>query len=232
MLTPKSNPLIDQVLVAAPLATFRRVKIALLVLLTLIALSVLAWLALLRSFGEDIETEGWWRNTVAQVANWQFQKNLGLAHDNGLNEQIKVFEAERVEMQATIQSLEKLVKSTRMDGWLRTFSAKRANDDEIDYEILITNPRPGPQAPQGNIAITVRGIDRFDPQNPELALAQSALRFRSMQHKIKAPLMADAIKGRLTSRVSNFIIVTVIPFDDPALTEVSIIPVAPFSRRS
>lgn len=230
MLTPKNNPLIDQALVAAPIVTFRRVRVAFWVLLTLIVLSVLAWLALLRSFGADIQSEGWWRNTVVQIANWQFQKNLGLAHDNGLNEQIKAFESERVEMQATINSLEKLVKSTRMDGWLRTFSAKRSNDEEIDYEILISNPRPGPQAPQGNVLITVRGIDRFDPQNPELALAQSALRFRSMQHKIKAPLMADAIKGRLVSRVSSFIIVTVIPFDDPALTEVSIIPVAPFSR--
>lgn len=230
MLTPKNNPLIDQALVAAPIVTFRRVRVAFWVLLTLIVLSVLAWLALLRNFGADIQSEGWWRNTVVQIANWQFQKNIGLARDNGLNEQIKVFESERVEMQAKINSLEKLVKSTRMDGWLRTFSAKRSNEDEIDYEILISNPRPGPQARQGNVLITVRGIDRFDPQNPELALAQSALRFRSMQHKIKAPLMAEAIKGRLVSRVSNFIIVTVIPFDDPALTEVSIIPVAPFSR--
>lgn len=232
MLTPKNNPLIDQALVAAPIVTFRRVRVAFWVLSTLIVLSVFAWLALVRTFGADIQSEGWWRNTVVQIANWQFQKNIGVAHNNGLNEQIKVLEAERVEMQATINGLEKLVKSTRMDGWLRTFSAKRANEEEINYEILISNPRPGPAVSPGNIMITVRGIDRFDPQNPELALAQSALRFRSMQHKIKAPAMAEAIKGRLVSRVSNYIIVTVIPFDDPALTEVSIIPVAPFSRSS
>lgn len=230
MLEPKKNPLIDQPLVAAPVRTFRRVRTAFWLLAGLIFLSLLVWLALLRSFGQDIQSEGWWRNMVSQAANWQFQKNLGLGHDNGLNEQLRTFETERVEMQATIQSLEKLVQSTRMDGWLRTFSARRVGNEEIDYEILIGNPRPGAGTLRGNIAITVRGIDLFDPQNPELALAQSTLRFRSMQHKIKAPLMAEAIKGRLASRASNFIIVTVIPFDDPALTEVSIIPIATSSR--
>jgi len=230
MLEPKKNPLIDQPLVAAPVRTFRRARTAFWLLAGLIFLSLLVWLALLRNFGQDIQSEGWWRNMVSQAANWQFQKNLGLGHDNGLNEQLRIFETERVEMQATIQSLEKLVQSTRMDGWLRTFSARRVGDEEIDYEILIGNPRPGGGTLRGNIAITVRGIDLFDPQNPELALAQSTLRFRSMQHKIKAPLMAEAIKGRLASRASNFIIVTVIPFDDPALTEVSIIPIATSSR--
>ena len=230
MLAPKRNPLIDQPLVAAPASVFRRARTAFWLLAGLILLSVLVWLTLLRSFGQDIETEGWWRNIVSQAANWQFQKNLGLGHDNGLNKQLRAFETERVEMQTTIQSLEKLVQSTRIDGWLRTFSARRVGDEEIDYEILIGNPKPGGAAPPGNIAITVRGIDSFDPQNPQLALAQSALRFRSMQHKIKAPLMAEAIKGRLGSRAANFIIVTVIPFDDAALTEVSIIPIASSKR--
>ena len=230
MLAPKKNPLIDEPLVAAPAFAFRRVRRTFWLLLSLIALSLLFWLALLRSFGQDIASETWWRDTISQAAKWQFQKNLGMGRDNGLSEQVKILEAERLEMQGSIQKLEKLVQSTRMDGWMRTFSASRVGDGDIDYEILITNPRPKSNTPRGNISITVRGIDRFDPQNPELALAQSALRFRSMQHRIKAPEMSEAIKGRLNSKVSNFIIVTVIPFDDPALTEVSIIPVATSTR--
>lgn len=230
MLRPRKNPLIDQALVAAPVSVFRRLQVAFWLLFGLILLSVLIWLALLRSFGQGIQSEGWWRNAVTQVANWQFQKNLGQGLDKGLNEQVRVLEAERVDMQSTIQSLEKLVQSTHMDGWLRTFSAHRAGNDEIAYEILITNPKPGAAPPHGSIVITVRGIDLFDPQNPQVALAQSALRFRSMRHKINAPMLAEAIKGKLSSRISNFLIVTVIPFDDPELAEVSIIPIASSSR--
>ena len=230
MLTPRRNPLVDESLVAAPAQTFRRVRIAFWVLSGLILFSLLIWFSLLRSLGQDVQAEGWWRNVVTQIANWQFQKHLGQGHDNGLSEQLRAFEAERVEMQTTIQSLEKLVQGTRMDGWLRTFSARRAADGEIDYEILLTNPRPGNADLRGSLTITVRGIDRFDPQNPELALTQSAQRFRSMRHKINRPDVAEAIKGRLPSRVSNFIIVTVVPFDDPAQTEVGIIPVAHSTR--
>lgn len=230
MLAPRKNPLVDEPLVAAPAQTFRRTRIAFWLLSGLILLSLLPWFNLVRSFGQDAQAEGWWRNVVTQVANWQFQKHLGQGHDNGLNEQLRAFETERVEMQTTIQSLEKLVQGTRMDGWLRTFSARRASDGEIDYEILLTNPRPGNEDLRGSLAITVRGIDRFDPENPEVALAQSAQRFRSVRHKVNRPDVAEAIKGRLASRVSNFVIVTVVPFDDPAQTEIGIIPVAPSTR--
>lgn len=230
MLVPKKNPLIDQALVAAPVLAFRRVRIAFWLLSSLIVLSLLVWLALLRSVGQDIQSVTWWRNAVSQAANWQFQKNLGQGRDDSLNEQLRVLEAERLEMQASMQSLEKVVQSTHMDGWLRTFSANRDGNGPIDYEILVTNPKPGAAARNGGIVITVRGIDEFDPRMPQVALAQSALRLRSVRHKIKTPSVAEAIKGRLDSQGANFIIATLIPFDDPALAEISIIPIVKTPR--
>ena len=230
MLEPRKNPLIDQPLVAASALSFRRARIASWVLFALIALILVTWIALLRSFGQDIYSETWWRQAVSNVVNWQFQKNLVQGRDSRLSEQVQSFESERVDMQSKIQNLEKLVQGARMDGWLRTFSARRNGSDDVDYEVLLTNPRPGQEAPKGSIAITVRGIDKFDPQNPEVALTQSAQRFRAMRHKVNAPEIAEAIKGRLNSRVSNFMIVTAVPFDDPTLTEVAIIPITTSSR--
>lgn len=226
MLTLKKNPVIDEPLVVAPVLVFRRVRRTFWILLGFIGVSLAIGLALFSHIGQDMVTENWWRRLITQVSHWQFQQHLITGRDNELSKQIKVLEAERLEMQTTIQKLEKLVQGTRMDGWLRTFSATRINEGDIGYEILIANPRPKSETPRGHILVTVRGIDRFDPQNPEVALAQSTLRFRTVQHKIQAPEMAEAIKGRLSSKASNFVIVTVIPFDDPALTEVSVIPIA------
>lgn len=231
MLQPRKNPLIDQPLVAASALSFRRARMSSWVLFGLIALMLVSGITLLRAYGQNISSESWWRQAVSQLVSWQFQKNLVEGHDNRLSEHVKSFEAERVDLQARIQSLEKLVQGARMDGWLRTFTARRAGGDDVEYEILLSNPRAGhEEAPKGSIAITVRGIDKFDPRNPEVALSESAQRFRATKHKVAAPEVAEAIKGRLASRVSNFMIVTVVPFDDPELTEVAIIPISTSAR--
>ncbi|GEM_PF-562882 len=231
MLQPRKNPLIDQPLVAASALGFRRARVASWILIGLVALMLVSGIALLRVYGQDIYSETWWRQAVSQLVSWQFQKNLAEGHDSRLSEHVKSFESERVDLQARIQSLERLVEGARMDGWLRTFSARRDGGGDVEYEILLANPRAGQgEPPRGSLTITVRGIDRFDPRSPEVAISESAQRFRATRHKVAAPAVAEAIKGRLTSRISNFMIVTVVPFDDPAQTEVAVIPISTPAR--
>ena len=78
MLQPKKNPLIDEPLIAASAGTFRRVKTTYWVLLGIISIIILTWLWLLKSFGEQVYTEAWWRLSISRLADWQFKKNVGL----------------------------------------------------------------------------------------------------------------------------------------------------------
>ena len=78
MLQPKKNPLIDEPLIAASAGTFKRVKTTYWVLLGIISIIVITWLWLLKSFGEEVYTEKWWRLSISRIADWQFQKNVGL----------------------------------------------------------------------------------------------------------------------------------------------------------
>jgi hypothetical protein len=139
-------------------------------------------------------------------------------------------------MQNTILSLEKLVQGMRMEGWLRGASAKRIANGEIEYEILLSNPQANDKGNAnqnnraGSISITVRGVDQFNPDKLEVALAHSAQRFKRVNHRIKIPEASEAIKGQLASRVSNFLIITVIPRDDARLAEVRILPISDASR--
>ena len=45
------------------------------------------------------------------------------------------------------------------------------------------------------------------------------------QHRIRVPEVAEAIKGKLESPSANFLIATILPFDDIKKSEVIIIPI-------
>ena len=227
MLQPKKNPLIDEPLIAASAGTFKRVKTTYWILLGIITIIILTWLWLLKSFGEDVYTEAWWRLSISRIADWQFQKNVGLEQSSQLSENVKNLASQKAEMQTRIQTLEKLVQATQSNGYLRQFSAARsAGESSINYELLVGNPNPGVIPPNSNnIRVIIRGVDNLDPLSPEKAISEAIKRFRVAQHKIKVPEVAEAIKGKLESSVSNFLIATILPFDDVTRSEVIIIPI-------
>ena len=144
MLQPKKNPLIDEPLIAASAGTFRRVKTTYWVLLGIISVILLTWLWLLKSFGEQVYTEAWWRLSISRLADWQFQKNVGLEQSSQLSENVKNLASQKAEMQTRIQTLEKLVQATQSNGFLRQFSTVRVRgENKISYELIIANPIPG-----------------------------------------------------------------------------------------
>ena len=108
MLQPKKNPLIDEPLIAASAGTFRRVKTTYWILLGIITIIVLTWVWLLKSFGEEVYTEEWWRVSISRIVDWQFQKNVGLEQSSQLSENVKNLASQKAEMQERIQTLEKL----------------------------------------------------------------------------------------------------------------------------
>ena len=228
MLQPQKNPLIDEPLIAASAGTFRRVKTTYWVLLGIISIIVLTWVWLLKSFGEEVYTEDWWRLSISRIADWQFQKNVGLEQSSQLSENVKNLASQKAEMQERIQTLEKLVQATQSNGYLRQFSAVRlAGESGVKYELLVGNPSPGVvKDKKAVIRVIIRGVDNLDPLSPEKAISESIKRFRVAQHKIKVPEVAEAIKGRLESSVSNFIIATILPFDDVSKSEVIIVPIS------
>ncbi|MGV0958311.1 MAG: hypothetical protein ACOYB1_00620 [Limnohabitans sp.] len=171
------------------------------------------------------------------LINQQFQSNISQAKDNRLSEQITSLQSERDELQIRLQTLNKLVQSSKLDGWIRQLSVRRETDNDISYELLLANPHPNTALePQGapptdnSIKVAVRGIDKFDASSPELGLAQSVLRFKTTTHELTAPRVAETIKGKVSSKVAKFLIATVTPFNNPAMTEVRIIPVLEPSR--
>jgi hypothetical protein len=241
MLTPRKNPLVDQPLLAIPTRSCSRMRKTLWLLVALITLVLLIWFLLTppstqqgaeanTSMSQSLGT------MVRSLADSQFKQNLNAVRDDSLSERLKRLEAERLEMQNTILSLEKLVQGMRMEGWLRGASAKRIANGEIEYEILLSNPHVNDKDNTnqnnraGSISITVRGVDQFNPDKLEVALAHSAQRFKRVNHRIKIPEASEAIKGQLASRVSNFLIITVIPRDDARLAEVRILPISDASR--
>ena len=241
MLTPRKNPLVDQPLLAIPTRSCSRMRKTLWLLVALITLVLLIWFLLTppstqqgaeanTSMSQSLGT------MVRSLADSQFKQNLNAVRDDSLSEQLKRLEAERLEMQNTILSLEKLVQGMRTEGWLRGASAKRIANGEIEYEILLSNPQANDKGNAnqnnraGSISITVRGVDQFNPDKLEVALAHSAQRFKRVNHRIKIPEASEAIKGQLASRVSNFLIITVIPRDDARLAEVRILPISDASR--
>jgi hypothetical protein len=241
MLTPRKNPLVDQPLLAIPTRSCSRMRKTLWLLVALITLVLLIWFLLTPpSTQQGAEAKPSMSQSlgtmVRSLADSQFKQNLNAVRDDSLSEQLKRLEAERLEMQNTILSLEKLVQGMRMEGWLRGASAKRIANGEIEYEILLSNPQANDKgnASQnnraGSISITVRGVDQFNPDKLEVALAHSAQRFKRVNHRIKIPEASEAIKGQLASRVSNFLIITVIPRDDARLAEVRILPISDASR--
>ena len=227
MLQPKKNPLIDEPLIAASAGTFRRVKTTYWILLGIITIILLTWMYLLKSFGEEVYTEEWWRLSISRIVDWQFQKNVGLEQSSQLSENVKNLASQKAEMQERIQTLEKLVQATQSNGYLRQFSAIRPSGESgVNYELLVGNPDPGViKDKKSVIRVIIRGVDNLDPLSPEKAISESIKRFRVVQHKIKVPEVAEAIKGRLESSVSNFIIATILPFDDVSKSEVIIVPI-------
>lgn len=227
MLQPKKNPLIDEPLIAASAGTFRRVKTTYWILLGIITIILLTWMYLLKSFGEEVYTEEWWRLSISRIVDWQFQKNVGLEQSSQLSENVKNLASQKAEMQERIQTLEKLVQATQSNGYLRQFSAIRPSGESgVNYELLVGNPDPGVVKDKKSvIRVIIRGVDNLDPLSPEKAISESIKRFRVVQHKIKVPEVAEAIKGRLESSVSNFIIATILPFDDVSKSEVIIVPI-------
>tara|TARA_Y200000002_G_scaffold336545_1_gene304750 strand:- start:849 stop:1541 length:693 start_codon:yes stop_codon:yes gene_type:complete len=227
MLQPKKNPLIDEPLIAASAGTFRRVKTTYWILLGIITIILLTWMYLLKSFGEEVYTEEWWRLSISRIVDWQFQKNVGLEQSSQLSENVKNLASQKAEMQERIQTLEKLVQATQSNGYLRQFSAVRPSGESgVNYELLVGNPDPGVVKDKKSvIRVIIRGVDNLDPLSPEKAISESIKRFRVVQHKIKVPEVAEAIKGRLESSVSNFIIATILPFDDVSKSEVIIVPI-------
>ena len=228
MLQPKKNPLIDEPLIAASAGTFRRVKTTYWILLGIITIIVLTWVWLLKSFGEEVYTEEWWRVSISRIVDWQFQKNVGLEQSSQLSENVKNLASQKAEMQERIQTLEKLVQATQSNGYLRQFSAVRPSGESgVNYELLVGNPNPGVVKDKKSvIRVIIRGVDNLDPLSPEKAISESIQRFRVAQHKIKVPEVAEAIKSRLESSVSNFIIATILPFDDVSKSEVIIVPIS------
>ena len=226
MLQPKKNPLIDEPLIAASAGTFRRVKTTYWVLLGIISVIVLTWVWLLKSFGEQVYTEAWWRLSISRLADWQFQKNVGLEQSSQLSENVKNLASQKAEMQTRIQTLEKLVQATQSNGFLRQFSAVRVRgENKISYELLIANPKPGSKGGKKRVRIVIRGVENIDPLRPEQAISESIDKTRMRQHKIRVPEVAEAIKGRLESISAKFLIATILPFDDITKSEVIIIPI-------
>jgi hypothetical protein len=241
MLTPRKNPLVDQPLLAIPTRSCSRMRKTLWLLVALITLVLLIWFLLTPpSTQQGAEAKSSMSQSlgtmVRSLADSQFKQNLNAVRDDSLSERLKRLEAERLEMQNTILSLEKLVQGMRTEGWLRGASAKRIANGEIEYEILLSNPQANDKGNAnqnnraGSISITVRGVDQFNPDKLEVALAHSAQRFKRVNHRIKIPEASEAIKGQLASRVSNFLIITVIPRDDARLAEVRILPISDASR--
>jgi hypothetical protein len=92
--------------------------------------------------------------------------------------------------------------------------------------VLISNPYPKKKPDPGSkIKIQVRGLDRLDPFLPEVGIQESVQRFKLSQHNISAPEIAEAVKGRLTSSISRYAVLMVLPNEDPMQTEVVIIPI-------
>ena len=65
------------------------------------------------------------RLSISRLADWQFQKNVGLEQSSQLSENVKNLASQKAEMQTRIQTLEKLVQATQSNGFLRQFSAVR-----------------------------------------------------------------------------------------------------------
>lgn len=238
MLRPCKHPLIDEPLVATGSVTRRRSQWTQRFVLLAVLLLGTTWIWTVHNQDDEIYAESWLRATVATLVNRQFQDSISLAKDSRLSDQVKALQTERAEMQIRLQTLDKLVQSSKIDSWLRQLSALRETDNEISYEILVANPhstntktdaQSGNQA-NNSITVTVRGIDKFDTSAPENGLAQSVLRFKTVTHELIAPPVAETIKGKVGSKVAKFLIATVTPFNNPAMTEVRIIPVRDRSR--
>lgn len=233
MLLPRKNPLIDQPLVATATGTLRRSMLTIrLTLAAAVLIScTLAWSVYK---GDDaIYTWAWWRGTIYSLISQQFQNTISHAKDSRLSERLKSMESERNELQSRLHKLENLMQTAKIGGWFRHIAVTRVSDEEISYEILISNTDTVENAKSsqtGNIQITVRGVDKLDPIAPEAAIAQSALRFKNVQHEIPAPQVSEAVQGKISSRAAKFLIVSVVPFDNPALAEVRIVPVGNPSR--
>lgn len=226
MLQPKKNPLIDEPLIAASAGTFRRVKTTYWVLLGIISIIILTWLWLLKSFGEQVYTEAWWRLSISRLADWQFKKNVGLEQSSQLSENVKNLASQKAEMQTRIQTLEKLVQATQSNGYLRQFAAiRKGTESKISYELLIANPTPGNRQKKKRIRVVIRGVDNIDPLRPEQAISETIGKTKMKQHRIRVPEVAEAIKGKLESPSANFLIATILPFDDIKKSEVIIIPI-------
>jgi len=227
MLEPKKNPLIDEPLIATSAKTFERVRLIYTVLITLCALTLIGWLWLLSSFGENIYDETWWRQAISKFASQQFESSISNEQSNQLNDRVKEVTSENAGIQTKLQNLERLIQATQTDVWTRKFVAWRApGSDGVQYEVLLSNPDPRKKPAAGSkIKVQVRGLDRFDPLVPEPGIAESIQRFKLSQHIIAAPEIAETVKGKLISSISRYAILIVIPNDDPAQTEVMIIPV-------
>lgn len=237
MLRPDKHPLIDQALVATDACSLRRSRwiIRFVVFATVLLCSVFLWN--LFTPDETRNSDVWWRTLVTSLIKNQFNDSIDKAKFNQLSEQVKTLQTERNDLQTRLQTLDKLVQSAKINVWLRQFSVTRESDNEISYEILLANPNPGAQTadaiskPSGNnMVVTVRGIDKFDSLAPEAGLAQSISRFKTVSHELIAPQVAETLRGKLNSKAAKFLIATVIPFDNSALTEVKIIPVSDLSR--
>ena len=75
------------------------------------------------------------------------------------------------------------------------------------------------------IRIVIRGVDNIDPLRPEQAISETIGKTKMKQHRIRVPEVAEAIKGKLESPSANFLIATILPFDDIKKSEVIIIPI-------
>ncbi|CAM8648871.1 MAG: hypothetical protein RJA17_1119 [Pseudomonadota bacterium] len=227
MLEPKKNPLIDEPLIATSAKTFERVRLIYTVLISLSVIALVAWLWLLSSFGENIYDETWWRQAISKLASQQVESSISSEQSSQLNDRVKEVTSENADIQSKLQNLERLIQATQTDVWTRKFVAWRApGSDTIQYEVLISNPYPKKKPDPGSkIKIQVRGLDRLDPFLPEVGIQESVQRFKLSQHNISAPEIAEAVKGRLTSSISRYAVLMVLPNEDPMQTEVVIIPI-------
>ncbi len=234
MLRPCKHPLIDEPLIATGSVSQRRAQRIRHFIWAFVLLVGLTWLWNSNTQEEGAHAETWLKETVSSVIHRQFQDSISSAKDTRLNDQVKTVKFERDQLQIRLQTLEKLVKSSKIDNWLRELSAVRENENEISYEILLAKPHsttgshensPANNQPENKITVTVRGIDKFDASAPETGVAQSVLRFKTVTHELIAPPVAETIKGKANSKVAKFLIATVTPSNNPAMTEVRIIPV-------
>lgn len=240
MLRPSKHPLIDEPLIATGSVSQRRGQRTRLFFWVILSVIGIVWIWNSSVHDEATHEDSWIKATVSTFIHRQFQDSISSAKDSRLNDQVKAVQLERDQLQIRLQTLDKLVKSSKIDNWLRELSAVRENENEISYEILLAKPHSTDansnansstgNLPQNRITVTVRGIDKFDGSAPEVGVAQSVLRFKTVTHELAAPAVAETIKGKASSKVAKFLIATVTPSNNPAMTEVRIIPVRERSR--